>query len=79
MPVKWVDKFVKCPFYRKTDQNRIVCEGLAEGNTINLVFEDPSQKARHMRSVCYDLLGCRDCPIYTMLDAKYEGGDNGVD
>ena len=72
MPTRYQAKFVKCPFYRNHDPNRIVCEGLSKGNTINLVFESQPERAKYMKDVCYDLLGCRDCPIYMMLDQKYE-------
>ena len=72
MPTPYQAKFVKCPFYRNHDQNRIVCEGLCKGNTLNLVFQSSSEKASYMKDVCYDVLGCRDCLIHMMLDAKYE-------
>ena len=65
-------KFVKCPFYRTNNTNKIVCEGLTEGNTINLVYESQVERAKYMKEVCYDILGCRDCPIYIMLMSKYE-------
>ena len=70
-------KFVKCPFYRTNNTNKIVCEGLAEGNTINLVYESQVDRAKYMKEVGYDLLGCRDCPIYIMLMGKYEEGGDG--
>lgn len=65
-------KFVKCPFYRTNNTNKIVCEGLAKGNTINLVYESQADRAKYMKEVCYDILGCRDCPIYILLMKKYE-------
>ena len=65
-------KFVKCPFYRTNTTNKIVCEGLAKGNTINLVYESQVDRAKYMKEFCYDLLGCRDCPIYLLLDQLYE-------
>ena len=77
MPVKWVDKFVKCPFYRTSSPGRIVCEGVDKGNNINLTFEDRADKVKYMKEVCYDLLGCRDCPIYIMLEQKYEEDGDG--
>lgn len=68
-------KFVKCPFYRTNDTNKIVCEGLAEGSTIHLSYQSQTDRAKYMKDVCYDVLGCRDCPIYIMLmQTKYEEG-----
>ena len=75
MPTPYGAKFVKCPFYRNHDSNRIVCEGLFDGNTLNLVFESSSEKSKYMKIVCDDVLGCRDCPVHIMLDLKYEGED----
>jgi hypothetical protein len=72
MPLSYQSKFVKCPFYHKHDTNRIVCEGLEAGNTINLCYENPHHRAAYMKAVCYDILCCRDCPVYIMLVSKYE-------
>ena len=77
MPTPYGAKFVKCPFYRNHDANRIVCEGLCEGSTINLVFESQADKKRYMNVVCDDILASRDCPIYMMLAQKYEEDENG--
>lgn len=68
MPGKWIDKMVKCPFYRKTDPNRIVCEGLREGTTIALNFESSVEKREYMRERCQGIEGCRYCPIHSLLD-----------
>ena len=70
-------KFVKCPYYRNYDDNRIVCEGLRELNTIHLVFEDSKERKQHMNSYCYGILECRDCLIHMMLDQKYEEDADG--
>lgn len=72
MPTPYEAKFVKCPYYRNHDANRIVCEGLCEHNTINLVYQSQAERSKYMKTVCYDILGSRDCPIYMMLDQKYE-------
>ena len=77
MPTPYEAKFVKCPFYRNHDANRIVCEGLCKGNTINLVYESQAEKKAYMKEVCNSILGCRDCPVYIMLDQKYEEGEYG--
>lgn len=74
MPTPYGAKFVKCPFYRNHDANRIVCEGLCEGNTINLVYESGADRRRYMKDVCNSILGCRDCPVYILLDGLYDKG-----
>lgn len=72
MGASTVAKYVKCPYFKKCDAIRIVCEGLIEGNTIHLVYESKTARKQHMKEACNDILGCRDCPIHMMLDQKYE-------
>ena len=55
MGAKYEDKFVKCPYYRRHEDNRIACEGLRKGNTVNLVFEQPQDKRLHMHEYCYSI------------------------
>jgi hypothetical protein len=68
-------KFVKCPFYHTNTSNKIVCEGLSDGNTINLVFQSCVDRNNHMVVACYDIELCRECPIYIMLEKKYNGDE----
>lgn len=63
--------FVKCPFYHSHDSNRIVCEGVSAGNTINLVYEKPRERSQWMSERCNNIVGCRGCPIHALLDKKY--------
>ena len=65
-------KFVKCPYFQRYEDNRIVCEGLLARNTINLVFEIPEDRKEYMSNNCYGILECRDCPVHMMLTQKYE-------
>lgn len=65
------EKFVKCPFYHRHDSNRIVCEGIDEHNTINLVYEQPSERRQWMSEKCNSILGCHGCPIHAFLEIKY--------
>ncbi len=65
-------KYVKCPYYRKHDTVRIVCEGIREGNTIHLVYATQDERKQYMKESCNSILGCRDCLVHMMLDQKYE-------
>lgn len=67
----WQAKFCKCPFFSNYDANRIVCEGLCEGNTINLVYENQADRRQYMKIRCESIEGCRKCPIYGVLDRKW--------
>ena len=68
---RWEDKYVKCPFYRKTDPGRIVCEGFQEGSAINVTFEDRGEKIRYMKKRCESIEGCRQCPIHALIERMY--------
>lgn len=72
MGTKYEDKFVKCPYYRRHENNKIACEGSSQGNTINLVFEQQQDKRNHMHEYCYSIIGCMDCLVHMALDMKYE-------
>lgn len=72
MPTPYGAKFVKCPFYHLHETNRIVCEGLCDGNTINLVYESQKDRKEYMQSKCNSLEGCRTCLIYQLIDKLYE-------
>jgi hypothetical protein len=76
MSVNWEDKFVQCPFYRKSNPGRIVCEGFQEGNTINVAFEDRGDKLRYMKKRCESIEGCRLCPIHALLERMYDEQSN---
>lgn len=65
-------KFVKCPFYSNHKSNRIICEGICEGNAINLTFVDERDRKGYMDLKCKSINGCKSCPIYRLLDKLYE-------
>lgn len=71
MPTRWIDKFVKCPFYKREDNNRIVCEGISEKSTISLSYEHHDDKVQYMRTRCESIEGCRRCPIHSLLERRY--------
>lgn len=72
MATQRASKYVKCPFYHYHDANRIVCEGLMEGNTINLVYKSTHDRFNYFNTMCCDILSSRDCPVHMMLMQKYE-------
>lgn len=72
MPAQWEDKFVKCPFYKKTSANEIVCEGVCAKSSIHLTFESRTTKKTFMKERCFEIDGAKKCPIYTVITRKYE-------
>ena len=66
-------KYAKCPYYIRTNGNRICCEGVnEEDNTINVVFEYPVKQNEYKEMYCNNIKGCRKCLVYGMLDRKWE-------
>lgn len=65
------DKYVVCPFFKWADHHRIGCEGVAEGNTVSLVFGDPDKKALYRDTYCRCMEKYTSCRIYQMLARKY--------
>ena len=70
---QWDSKYVKCPYFRRFDTNRICCEGVGSKNTINVVFESPKQLEEYKRVFCYEIKACHKCLVCKMLDDKNGG------
>ena len=73
MPTTWDDKFVQCPFYVKSSPGEISCEGVEDGTSIKVTFNDRTRKVRYMRKRCESMEGYKDCRIHCMLEEKYNG------
>lgn len=69
---KYISKYVVCPFYRRNDTNRICCEGVSLGNTINVVFESKNDMLGYERFFCDNMDNHPKCLIYQMINSKYE-------
>lgn len=65
-------KKVACPYFCRFNGNRICCEGVGRGNTVNVVFESSRRMREYKERYCYDVKGCHDCMIYRMLDEKWK-------
>jgi hypothetical protein len=70
---RWDSKFVKCPYFHKFETNRICCEGVADKNTINVVFESPGRLKEYTKTYCYQIKDCHQCLVCKMLDDKNGG------
>lgn len=69
-------KLVKCPFYKRNDNNRIICEGLEDNNKLHLVFANSIEKSKYMQEHCYSLRACQHCLIHNVMHAKWEMDDD---
>ena len=66
------DVEAKCPFFIRSDNNRICCEGVDKTNTTNLVFESTPNLIAYEESFCHGITSCRRCKLHQMLMRKYE-------
>ena len=64
------DKNVECPYYRKDDGTRLICEGItADMETINLVFPNRKALLTYRKTKC---IRCwKECPIKKLNDQKW--------
>lgn len=62
--------FAKCPYYLRSAEYSITCEGLSEGQEIATRFATKAGKDDYSRRHC-ELLNSK-CPIRQMLNEKYE-------
>jgi hypothetical protein len=68
----WDDKFVKCPYYHKSESNKIVCDGLMTRTSLHIVFVNTEDKKNYLRSLCCSIRGYHDCPINKILEESYQ-------
>jgi hypothetical protein len=67
---KHVDKNVECPYYRKDDGLRLICEGITRDmETINLVFPDRESLLYYRRNKCSRCW--KECAIKKLIDKKW--------
>lgn len=71
---RYVSTYVVCPFYSCNNTNRICCEGVSYGNTINVVFESTKDMVRYEQKYCDDLDNHKCCLLYQMLNQKWKEG-----
>ena len=72
MGASTVAKYVKCPYFKKNDAVRIVCEGVCNRSTLHTAFESKELRKEYMGQYCNSIFGCRDCLIHMALNQKYE-------
>lgn len=60
-----------CPLYIRDTQKRIHCKGVANVDSLKLIFEDEKSKLKYIQKNCTK---CNPdgCEIYQLLKKKYE-------
>lgn len=78
MSTSYADADVVCPYYQKSDNGYVQCEGIGGDDTATrLLFRDAltgkpmkDSKNEHMTSKCeHDY---ESCPVFKMLEGKYK-------
>lgn len=59
-----------CPFYIKSDAQRITCEGLVEDSYINQFFRRGNDRKIHKETFCD--VKYENCEIFQMLKRYYD-------
>lgn len=70
------DKYVACPFYFKQEGRKLYCDGFEQGVRIHLSFGTNSLMNRHKARYCHSIVGCKKCPIYPIINKRYEEDKN---
>ena len=69
----WLESYAKCPFYLCEYKRSVTCEGFDRGMESNLnKFKTEGQKSEFVQKYC--VCDYKECKLYQMIMAKYEGG-----
>ena len=70
MPTSYDYANAKCPYFIKSKQTRITCEGITDGSVILLEFFTNEKKNQHRNIFCDNKY--KNCEVCRMLDEKNE-------
>ena len=63
------DANVKCPFFSKTKNERIICEGITDECISVLKFENKKELDKHKTRYCNSHY--TECALYKAVEGKY--------
>ena len=64
------DVDVLCPFFKRQESKKLLCEGLYENSSLVQQFETIKQKEFHKCNYCKT--NYEKCELYMALNSKYE-------
>ena len=70
--VRYVSKYVVCPFYHNEDKLTMYCEGVISEATLLNTFRSLSDKGEYKAKFCCSMDGHKKCPIAEYLYRKYD-------
>lgn len=65
-----VSVYVKCPYYRREEKQKIFCEGVKDGTSIHLAFDSGAKLKEYEKRFCKGCWG--ECILAQMQNRRYE-------
>lgn len=65
MATDWKDYYAKCPFFLRSGNKKISCNGVSDGTLLTWEFDRTEDKEIQMRVFCCDKY--QNCEVYRML------------
>lgn len=70
------DPNVLCPFYILEEELKLRCEGFSKETSLHIRFPNKEAKRGHKKTYCKKMDGYETCPLYPVIMAQYEGGED---
>lgn len=70
MPNYFYDQEALCPFFHRSTDKDITCEGITDGCITKIAFNSRKKKKMHSDIFCNKKY--ENCEVYRMLEKKYE-------
>lgn len=70
--VRYVSKYVVCPFYHNEDKQTMYCEGVITDATLLNSFRSNFDKSEYKTKYCCSMDGHKKCPVAESLYKKYD-------
>ena len=64
------DVMIKCPFYKREERQKIICEGMWKGSATHLAFDTPAKMKAYKKEYCNG--DYEKCGLCSILYDKYE-------
>lgn len=65
-------KAVVCPFYHQEQATKIHCDGVCQGNTVQISFITQEVKNKFRKDFCLNIKAYTKCPIYQAIAKQWE-------
>ena len=65
-------KCVQCPFFKRTKNTSIVCEGFEEETSLQLNFLVPGMRNAYMDAFCNTEKCWQGCELYQLIAERYK-------